>query len=633
MTDREPYSDRQPAASVVVPVHNKAPHLKACFDCLECQTISKSDLEVLLIDDGSTDESRALCETFAAERPWARVIAQPNAGVSEARNAGIRAARGRYLFFLDPDDSLSPETLENVSKFFESCPEEVELATYPIVSIRDGKRQRLHHRYDVLRETGVYDLTLPENATIAQATMNVAVRNRFDGNVLFDFAPANGVIVHEDEKYCTDVLQRSMQLGFCAEAEYRWMRSDEGASTALRQPERLYDNNIALFEDFFGRYGNEVPPYIQGLLVNDLSWKLKAGIALPTHLEGAAYDRALDRLASLMERVDDDLILRHPNLREEHRLFALSLKRRQPLRWHVAPGALAVLRGDALVFAAGCASATLTGIAVRDGELRVSGTLTSPFFAGWEGGVELLLHRRPRKVDRGGSADALALTEIVEGCPTATVKLGRSFQFDFACDLGESEDIWLDLRLDGATIPLTWSVRELARSAHALRHERIVGLWRVRADLDRSKIAVDRLEGKALRAALKQHDGRVPRWKTRLDRCLIRRLLARPEIWLYSDGPDAGDEAQTMFECDSLRDDGIVRYYVARSGQAAPRPGKHGRIVRFGSRRHKMLFCAAQRIIAPAADFATYCPMPEKSLLDFADLFNGEVETACSDSA
>lgn len=86
-----------------------------------------------------------------------------------------------------------------------------------------------------------------------------------------------------------------------------------------------------------------------------------------------------------------------------------------------------------------------------------------------------------------------------------------------------------------------------------------------------------------------------------------------------------------MFECDSLRDDGIVRYYAARSGQAAPRPGKHGRLVRFGSRRHKMLFCAAQRVIAPAADFATYSPMPEKSLLDFADLFNGEVETASAD--
>ena len=80
----------------------------------------------------------------------------------------------------------------------------------------------------------------------------------------------------------------------------------------------------------------------------------------------------------------------------------------------------------------------------------------------------MLLRRRPRKADRGGSADALALTEIVEGCPTATVKLGRSFRFDFACNLDESEDIWLELRLDGASILLRWSVREMARSAYAL---------------------------------------------------------------------------------------------------------------------------------------------------------------------
>lgn len=160
---------------------------------------------------------------------------------------------------------------------------------------------------------------------------------------------------------------------------------------------------------------------------------------------------------------------------------------------------------------------------------------------------------------------------------------------------------------------------------------RIVGSWRVRTDLDGSKIVVDRLEGMALRAALEQHDGRVPRWKTRLDRRLIRRLSAGPDIWLYSDGSDAGDEARMMFERDSLQNDGIVRYYAVHSGQAMPRPGVHGKTVRFGSRRHKMLFCAAKRIITPAADFATYSPMPEKSLLDFADLFNGEVKTASAD--
>ena len=92
MTDREPYSDRRPAASVVVPVYNKAPHLKACFDCLERQTISKSDLEVLLIDDGSTDESLALCEAFAAERPWVRVIAQSASPRRAMRASGPHVA-------------------------------------------------------------------------------------------------------------------------------------------------------------------------------------------------------------------------------------------------------------------------------------------------------------------------------------------------------------------------------------------------------------------------------------------------------------------------------------------------------------------------------------------------------------
>ncbi len=625
-------AEMRPTASVIVPVYNKAPYLEGCFMCLDGQAIDKDRLEVLFVDDGSTDESASLCRAFAENRPWVRVIVQPNGGVSSARNAGIGAAQGRYLFFLDPDDTLSSETLENVADFFDQCGDEVELVTYPIVSIRDGKRQRLHHRYDVLRETGVYDLALPENAAIAQATMNVAVRNRFAENVLFDFAPANGVIVHEDEKYCTDVLARTMQLGFCAEAEYRWMRSDEGASTALRQPENLYDNNMALFEDFFGRYGEGVPPYIQGLLVNDLSWKLKAGIALPTHREGTAYDEALGRLARLLDRVDDDLILRHPNLRDGHRLFVLSLKRRESLVWHAAPSVLAVTREGAPVFAADCANVALTRVAVRDGALHVSGVLTSPFFAGWDGSVELLLCRRLRKDDRGGTADALALEESVEGCPTAAVRLGRSFFFSFACGLGGSENVWLDLRLNGTSIPLAWSVKELARSAYALRHMRIVGPWRVRLDVGKARITVDRVEGKSRDAALRQLDGRVPRWKTRLDRRLIRRLAEGADIWVYADGPDGSEEVRSRFEHDSQRDDGVMRYYAVRPGQKAPHAGKHGKVVSFGSRRHKMLFCAAKKIIAPTDDFATYSPMPEKSLLDFADLFNGEVEATCTRS-
>lgn len=487
--------------SLVIPVYNKAAHLESCFACLDGQTIDKESLEILFVDDGSTDESAQLCRAFAASRPWARVISQENGGVSAARNAGIRAARGRYLLFLDPDDTLSSETLANVADFFDTCADEVDLVTYPIVSIRDGKRQRPHHRYGVLRETGVYDLTRPENATIAQATMNVAVRNRLGDNVLFDFAPANGVVVHEDEKYCTDVLERSMKLGFCAEAEYRWMRSDEGASTALRQPESLYDNNIALFEDFFGRYEDEVPPYIQGLLVNDLSWKLKAGIALPSHREGAAYDEALGRLGALLERVDDELILRHPNLREDHRLLVLSLKRRESLSWHAASGVLTVERDGMVVFAAGSADAVVERLAVRKGVLRVAGCLESPFFAGWNGEVGLRLMQSPYKADRAGGLTVLELEESIGGSPTAAVKLERSYDFVFECALDGGKDIWLELRLDDAPVPLQWSMGELSWLART--PWRMAGRWLVRFSPKEARITVDCLVAKARVAARK----------------------------------------------------------------------------------------------------------------------------------
>ena len=55
-----------------------------------------------------------------------------------------------------------------------------------------------------------------------------------------------------------------MKLGFCAEVEYRWMRHDEGVTTASAHPEYLYDNNLALYEELLGRCKDAVPPYVQG---------------------------------------------------------------------------------------------------------------------------------------------------------------------------------------------------------------------------------------------------------------------------------------------------------------------------------------------------------------------------------
>lgn len=103
--------------SIIVPIYNVAPYLRKCVDSLLAQDIS--DYEIILVDDGSTDDSGAIADELVhafrlsplASRLQLRVIHQSNAGLSAARNTGIAAAQGDYILFVDSDDYLQPNTL------------------------------------------------------------------------------------------------------------------------------------------------------------------------------------------------------------------------------------------------------------------------------------------------------------------------------------------------------------------------------------------------------------------------------------------------------------------------------------------------------------------------------------------
>ena len=106
--------------SIIVPVYNVEAFLNKCVDSLLAQDLSKEDYEVILVDDGSTDSSGALCDTLAAEHGNIRVIHQQNRGLSGARNAGIPGASGTYVLFVDSDDFLCPNVLGTLVGLMES---------------------------------------------------------------------------------------------------------------------------------------------------------------------------------------------------------------------------------------------------------------------------------------------------------------------------------------------------------------------------------------------------------------------------------------------------------------------------------------------------------------------------------
>lgn len=108
----------QPAVSVIIPVYNVAPYLRRCLDSVKAQTCT--DIEVLLVDDGSTDESAQLCRAYAGEDSRFRLFTQANAGASAARNLAMDRATGRYLQFVDGDDWLTPDATASLLHTAES---------------------------------------------------------------------------------------------------------------------------------------------------------------------------------------------------------------------------------------------------------------------------------------------------------------------------------------------------------------------------------------------------------------------------------------------------------------------------------------------------------------------------------
>ncbi len=98
--------------SIIVPVYKTEKYLDRCVTSLRNQTLR--DIEIILVNDGSPDNCPQLCDAYAAKDDRIRVIHKPNGGLSSARNAGLRAARGKYVGFVDSDDDVESEMYEKL---------------------------------------------------------------------------------------------------------------------------------------------------------------------------------------------------------------------------------------------------------------------------------------------------------------------------------------------------------------------------------------------------------------------------------------------------------------------------------------------------------------------------------------
>lgn len=129
-----------PLISIIVPIYNMSALLPRCLDSLAAQTLR--NLEVICVDDGSTDGSGGIVREYASKDSRFHLITQENSGRAEARNAGVRAAAGRWLGFIDPDDYIEPNMYERLCQLAEESGADMAQCSYSPFLLTENEELR-----------------------------------------------------------------------------------------------------------------------------------------------------------------------------------------------------------------------------------------------------------------------------------------------------------------------------------------------------------------------------------------------------------------------------------------------------------------------------------------------------------
>lgn len=214
-----------PLVSIIVPAYNTESYLGRCLESLAGQTYS--NLEILVIDDGSTDGTYAICQAYAQKDGRFRAFHKENTGVSDSRNLGLAEAKGTYLAFADSDDYVKPDYVQTLV----AAAEGAQLVCGEFFFVEDGV-ERKHP--SILRETEVRKMTAREAIDLLpnkQTFQGYICSKLFVTEILnregLRFDPT--VKIWEDMLFCLQYLTKIQNVAYVGKPIYDYVQRGSSA--------------------------------------------------------------------------------------------------------------------------------------------------------------------------------------------------------------------------------------------------------------------------------------------------------------------------------------------------------------------------------------------------------------------
>lgn len=176
--------------SIIVPVYNVEAYLDECIHSLVCQ--SYSNIEIILVDDGSTDSSGIMCDRYAEEDARISVVHKKNGGLSSARNAGLEYANGNYILYVDSDDYISLDFMELIEQqllvkaFDMLIADKVEFIDGKDPKIKKKQRQNVVMTPEQALESVYYQELFDTNSWAKVMKAEIAKKNTFVEGILYE---------------------------------------------------------------------------------------------------------------------------------------------------------------------------------------------------------------------------------------------------------------------------------------------------------------------------------------------------------------------------------------------------------------------------------------------------------------
>ena len=231
--------------SIIIPVYNGEKYIKRCINSIIDQEIDF--MEIIIINDGSADNTKEICEAFVQKHNNIKLINQENQGVSHSRNIGIQNATGKYVMFVDADDYLVEHSLNNIKDLLK---EDIDVLRYSYI---------LNNEKMVFDEK-IFDLSANKqkflNEFFSKTNQNMSWGQAIKKELIKDIKFNKNIFYGEDELFNCQVYNKCKNIKYTDTVLYNYKQNDDSVSRDYKNSKvkRKIENLICVFNEIMSQY-------------------------------------------------------------------------------------------------------------------------------------------------------------------------------------------------------------------------------------------------------------------------------------------------------------------------------------------------------------------------------------------